>query len=46
MATKVMMGMLEKSKNITYCEHNVRILSALNQDSTAQLAALAEELAE
>ena len=46
MATKVMQGMLEKSKNLTYCANTVRILSALNEDSTAQLTALAEELAE
>ena len=46
MATKVMQGMLEKSKNLTYCENTVRILSALNEDSAAQLAALADELAE
>ncbi|MBR0447351.1 MAG: FprA family A-type flavoprotein [Clostridia bacterium] len=46
MATKVMQGMLEKSKNLTYCENTVRILSALNEDSTAQLTALAAELAE
>ena len=46
MATKVMQGMLEKSKNLTYCENTVRILSALNEDSAAQLTALADELAE
>ena len=46
MATKVMQGMLEKSKNLTYTTATVRILSALNEDSTAQLTALAEELAE
>ena len=46
MATKVMQGMLEKSKNLTYATATVRILSALNEDSTAQLTALAEELAE
>ena len=46
MATKVMRGMLEGCKNITYTENTVRILSALNADSTAQLAALAEELVE
>ena len=45
-ATKVMRRMLEESKNITYTEHTVRILSALNADSTAQLEALAQELAE
>ncbi len=44
MATKVMKGMLEKSKNITYTENTVKILSALNEDSTKQLEALAEEL--
>ncbi len=43
-ATKVMKGMLEKSKNLTYAEHEVTILSALDADSTAQLDALAEEL--
>jgi len=45
-ATKVMQDMLEKSKNLTYCENTVRILSALNEDSAAQLTALADELAE
>ena len=44
MATKVMKGLLEKSKNITYAENTVRILSALNEESTAQLDALAQEL--
>ena len=43
-AAKVMRGMLEKCKNITYTETNVKILSALNEESTAQLEALAEEL--
>ena len=43
-ATKVMKNMLEKSKNITYTEHNVRIMSALNEESTTQLNALADEL--
>ncbi len=44
MATKVMRGMLEKCKNITYAEAGVKILSALNEESRAQLCALAEEL--
>ena len=44
MATKVMRGMLEKCKNITYTEAGVRIMSALNEESRAQLCALAEEL--
>ena len=43
-ATKVMKGMLEKSKNLTYTENTVKIMSALDQDSTAQLNALADEL--
>ena len=43
-ATKVMKKMLENSKNLTYIDATVRILSALNDDSTAQLSALAEEL--
>ena len=44
MATKVMRGMLEKCKNITYTEAGVKILSALNEESRAQLEALATEL--
>ncbi len=44
LAAKVMKGMLEESKNITYTENNVRILSALNAESSAQLEDLANEL--
>ncbi len=44
MATKVMKGMLEGCKNLTYCENNVRIDSALNDASLAQVEALADEL--
>lgn len=44
-ATKVMKGMLEGSKNLTYCDNNVRLVSALNDASRAQIDALAEELA-
>ena len=44
LAAKVMRGMLEKSKNLTYAETSVKILSALNEDSSAQLASLADEL--
>lgn len=44
LAAKVMKGMLEKSKNITYTDTTVKILSALNEESTAQLNALAGEL--
>ena len=44
MATKVMKAMLEKSKNLTYTEAGVKIISALNNESRAQIKALAEEL--
>ena len=44
MAAKVMRGMFEGSKNITFTENTVKILSALNDDSKAQIEALAEEL--
>ena len=43
-AAKVMRGMLEGSKDLTYTETTVKILSALNDDSRAQVLALAEEL--
>ena len=44
MAAKVMKGMFEKSKNITFTDTTVKILSALNAESAAQLDALAKEL--
>ena len=44
-AAKIMKGMLEGCKNMTYCENGVKIMSALNDDSRAQVEALAEELA-
>ena len=44
-AMRVMRGMLEKGKPLTYAENNVTILSALNETSEAQLEALALELA-
>ena len=43
-ASKVMMKMLEGSKNLTFTQNNVKILSALSDDSRAQIEALAEEL--
>ena len=43
-ATKVMRAMLEKSKDLTQAKSHVRILSALDDDSRAQLRALADEL--
>ena len=44
-ANKVMAKMLEGSKNLTFTQNNVKILSALSDDSRAQIDALAEELA-
>ncbi len=44
LAAKIMKGMFEKSKNITFTETTVTIRSALNEASTAQLEALAKEL--
>ena len=43
-AAKVMRGMLENSKDLTFTKATVRILSAMNGESEAQLAALADEL--
>ena len=44
LAAKVMKGMFEQSKNITFTDTTVKILSALNDDSKAQIEAMAEEL--
>ncbi len=44
LAAKVMKGMLEKSKNLTFADTTVKILSALNEESSAQLDSLADEL--
>ncbi len=44
MAAKVMRGMLEKCKNITYTDTTVKITSALNEESSSQLNSLAEEM--
>lgn len=43
-AAKVMAGMFEKSKNLTVLDNTVKITSALNSESTAQLEALAEAI--
>ena len=43
-ATKLMKGMFEKSKDLTFAENTVKIMSALGEESTAQLKALAKEL--
>ena len=44
LAAKIMKQEFEKSKNITFAENTVKILSALNEESSAQLEALADEL--
>ncbi len=44
MAHKVMKGMLENQKNLTFTENNVKIMSALNEESISQLDNLAKEL--
>ena len=43
-AAKVMRGLFEKSKGLSFCANTVTITSALNAASEAQLAALADEL--
>ncbi len=43
-AANVMKKMFEKSKNITFCDTNVKIISSLNEESSAQIDALAKEL--
>ena len=43
-AQRVMKGMLEKSKNITFCENCVHIKSAVNDANKAEIKALAQEL--
>lgn len=45
LAAKVMKSMFEKSKDITFAETTVTVRSAVNADSGAQIAALADELA-
>ena len=44
MAAKIMKGMFDNSKNITFTDATVKILSALNNESKAQIDAMAEEL--
>ena len=44
LAAKVMREMLSKSKNITFTDTTVKILSALNETSSAQLNDMANEL--
>ncbi|MBE5730587.1 MAG: MBL fold metallo-hydrolase [Clostridiales bacterium] len=44
LAAKVMRGMLDKCNGITFADTSVRILSALSEESSAQLDALTAEL--
>ena len=44
LAAKVMRSKFEKSKDITFTDTTVRILSALNDESKAQIEAMANEL--
>jgi hypothetical protein len=44
MATRVMQGMLEKCKNLTYAQATVKILSAVTEENVLQIEALAQEL--
>ncbi len=41
---RVIKGMFEKSKNLTFTENTVSILSAMNENNIKQIEALAEEL--
>ena len=45
MAAKIMRTMLEDSKEITFAENSVKILSALSDENRTQIEALAAELA-
>ncbi|MBE6651448.1 MAG: MBL fold metallo-hydrolase [Ruminococcaceae bacterium] len=44
LAAKVMREMLSKCKNLTFTDTTVKIMSALNEESSAQLSALSDEL--
>ena len=44
LAAKVMRGKFEKSKNVTFTDTTVKILSALNDESKTQIEAMADEL--
>ena len=44
LAAKLMERMFEKSKNLSFCENSVKIMSALNDENLKQIDALAEEL--
>ena len=44
LAAKIMRKLLEPCKNLTFTDTTVKLLSALNDESTAQVEALADEL--
>ncbi len=44
LAARIMKNMFEKSKNLTFCDNTVSIMSAMNEENEKQLEALAEEL--
>ena len=44
MAKKVMLKMLEGSKNLEYCENSVKILSSLSNENIEEINKLADEL--
>ncbi len=44
LADKIIKGMLEKSKNLTFANQGVKILSGVSQENVEQIKALAEEL--
>lgn len=45
MATKVMRGVLEGCKNLSFAQTEVKIFSAMSEENKAQIALLADELA-
>lgn len=44
LAAKIIKNMFEKSKNLSFCENTVSIMSAMNCENEKQLESLAEEL--
>jgi flavorubredoxin len=44
MAKKVMLKMLENSKNLEYCENSVKVLSSLSKENFEEINKLADEL--
>ncbi len=44
LAAKIIKNMFEKSKNLTFCENTVSIMSAMNEKNTEEIEALAKEL--